>query len=203
MGPACLTDLVGGVDIETLAGAQSSDEVLSQRASARLLGLLLIEPAQALLGAEHDEVAEIDLHAAAAQRLQRLADAGGLGDRVATVSGGHATNEARWRSPVQQRGPGITHQLRGCVAVAPHRPRCGEAAPRPRANPAYTARAMPKVCHVCNKGPAFGQSRSHSMVATKRRFDPNLQRVRVDLGGTPKRVYVCTRCLKAGKVTKA
>jgi large subunit ribosomal protein L28 len=62
---------------------------------------------------------------------------------------------------------------------------------------------MPKVCHVCNKGPAFGHSRSHSMVATKRRFDPNLQRVRIDVGGAPRRVYVCTRCLKAGKVTKA
>ncbi len=63
--------------------------------------------------------------------------------------------------------------------------------------------AMPKVCHVCAKGPAFGNSRSHSMVATKRRFDPNLQRVRIDDGGTPRRVYVCTRCLKAGKVAKA
>ena len=41
------------------------------------------------------------------------------------------------------------------------------------------------------------------MVATKRRFDPNLQRVRIDDDGTPRRVYVCTRCLKAGKVTKA
>ena len=41
------------------------------------------------------------------------------------------------------------------------------------------------------------------MVATKRRFDPNLQRVRVMLGGTPTRSYVCTRCLKAGKVEKA
>jgi large subunit ribosomal protein L28 len=41
------------------------------------------------------------------------------------------------------------------------------------------------------------------MVATKRRFDPNLQRVRIDDKGTPRRVYVCTRCLKAGKVTKA
>ena len=67
----------------------------------------------------------------------------------------------------------------------------------------YTARAMPKVCHVCNKGPAFGQSRSHSMVATKRRFDPNLQRVRVILDGVATRAYVCTRCLKAGKVKKA
>ena len=41
------------------------------------------------------------------------------------------------------------------------------------------------------------------MVATKRRFEPNLQRVRVLIGGTPQRVYVCTRCLKAGKVQKA
>ena len=62
---------------------------------------------------------------------------------------------------------------------------------------------MAKVCHSCGKGPAFGQSRSHSMVATKRRFDPNLQKVRILVGKAPKRVYVCTRCLKAGKVTKA
>jgi large subunit ribosomal protein L28 len=41
------------------------------------------------------------------------------------------------------------------------------------------------------------------MVATKRRFEPNLQRVRVLIGGKPARAYVCTRCLKAGKVQKA
>jgi len=63
--------------------------------------------------------------------------------------------------------------------------------------------AVPKVCHSCGKGPAFGQSRSHSMVATKRRFNPNLQKVRIDVKGTPSREYVCTRCLKAGKITKA
>ena len=62
---------------------------------------------------------------------------------------------------------------------------------------------MAKVCHSCGKGPAFGHSRSHSMVATKRRFDPNLQKVRILVGKAPRRVYVCTRCLKAGKVTKA
>ena len=62
---------------------------------------------------------------------------------------------------------------------------------------------MAKVCHSCGKGPSFGHSRSHSMVATKRRFDPNLQKVRIMDGKTPKRAYVCTRCLKAGKVTKA
>jgi len=63
--------------------------------------------------------------------------------------------------------------------------------------------AVSKVCAICGKKPGFGHHRSHSMVATKRRFDPNLQRVRVLLDGKPTRAYVCTRCLKAGKVTKA
>jgi large subunit ribosomal protein L28 len=62
---------------------------------------------------------------------------------------------------------------------------------------------VPKVCYVCNKGPAFGHSRSHSMIASKRRFDANLQKVRILVGGAPRREYVCTRCLKAGKVLKA
>jgi large subunit ribosomal protein L28 len=62
---------------------------------------------------------------------------------------------------------------------------------------------MAKVCHSCGKKPGFGQSRSHSMVATKRRFDPNLQKVRIQEGGAIKRAYVCTRCLKANKVVKA
>jgi len=62
---------------------------------------------------------------------------------------------------------------------------------------------MSKVCAICGKKPGFGNNRSHSMVATRRRFNPNLQRVRVLLGGHPTRAYVCTRCLKAGKVQKA
>ena len=41
------------------------------------------------------------------------------------------------------------------------------------------------------------------MVATRRRFDPNLQRVRILVDGVQKRAYVCARCLKAGKVSKA
>ena len=67
----------------------------------------------------------------------------------------------------------------------------------------YTARPMSKVCAVCGKKPGFGNNRSHSMVATKRRFDPNLQKVRILVGKAPRRVYVCTRCLKAGKVARA
>ena len=62
---------------------------------------------------------------------------------------------------------------------------------------------MSRVCVICGKKPKTGNSRSHSMVATKRRFDPNLQRVRVLVNGAPKRAYVCTRCLKGGKVQKA
>jgi large subunit ribosomal protein L28 len=41
------------------------------------------------------------------------------------------------------------------------------------------------------------------MVATKRRFNPNLQRVRVLLDGKATRAYVCTRCLKSNKIQKA
>jgi large subunit ribosomal protein L28 len=62
---------------------------------------------------------------------------------------------------------------------------------------------MAKVCSVCGKGPSFGHNRSHSMVATKRRFEPNLQRVRILVNGAARRVHVCTRCLKSGRVQKA
>jgi large subunit ribosomal protein L28 len=62
---------------------------------------------------------------------------------------------------------------------------------------------MARVCEICNKKPGFGHNRSHSMVATKRRFEPNLQKIRIVVNGSPARAYVCTRCLRSGKVTKA
>jgi large subunit ribosomal protein L28 len=62
---------------------------------------------------------------------------------------------------------------------------------------------MAKVCSVCGKKPTFGNNRSHSMRATPRRFNVNVQRVRILDGVTPVRAYVCTRCLNAGKVVKA
>ena len=79
----------------------------------------------------------------------------------------------------------------------------GTRTPYPSPPIAMLPAAMARVCHSCGKRPAFGNSRSHSMVATRRRFDPNLQKVRIREDGAPLRVYVCTRCLKAGKVTKA
>ena len=62
---------------------------------------------------------------------------------------------------------------------------------------------MARVCVVCAKKPGFGNNRSHSMVATKRRFNPNLQKVRILVDGAPVRAYVCARCLKSGRITKA
>ena len=62
---------------------------------------------------------------------------------------------------------------------------------------------MSRICAICAKKPGFGHNRSHSMVATKRRFEPNLQKIRIVLDGSPTRAYVCTRCLKSGRVVKA
>ncbi len=61
---------------------------------------------------------------------------------------------------------------------------------------------MASTCEVCGKHPSFGMSLSHSHRRTKRRWNPNIQRVRAKVGGTTKRINVCTRCIKAGKVEK-
>jgi large subunit ribosomal protein L28 len=61
---------------------------------------------------------------------------------------------------------------------------------------------MASVCEVCGKHPRFGMNVSHSHRRTKRRWNPNVQRVRVVVGGTHKRMHVCTSCLKSGKVAK-
>ena len=61
---------------------------------------------------------------------------------------------------------------------------------------------MAAVCEVCGKRPSWGMSVSHSHVRTKRRWNPNIQRVRALVNGSPKRVNVCTACIRAGKVTK-
>ncbi|MBT8461913.1 MAG: 50S ribosomal protein L28 [Gemmatimonadetes bacterium] len=62
---------------------------------------------------------------------------------------------------------------------------------------------MANFCYVCNKGPATGNRVSNANNKRKRRFMPNLQRVRVLEDGRAVRVRVCTRCLKAGKIRKA
>ncbi|GAA4571157.1 hypothetical protein GCM10023193_59400 [Planotetraspora kaengkrachanensis] len=58
------------------------------------------------------------------------------------------------------------------------------------------------VCDICAKKPIFGNNVSHSHRRTRRRWNPNIQTVRAVVEGTPKRLNVCTSCIKAGKVTR-
>jgi len=62
---------------------------------------------------------------------------------------------------------------------------------------------MAHVCEICNKGPMSGMNVSHSHLKTKRRWYPNIQRVRAIVDGEVKRVNVCTRCLRSGKIQRA
>ena len=62
---------------------------------------------------------------------------------------------------------------------------------------------MAYQCEICGKAKMFGQNVSHANNATKRVWNPNLQRVRALVDGRPKNINVCTGCLKAGKVVKA
>jgi len=68
---------------------------------------------------------------------------------------------------------------------------------------AWKKNVMAAVCEVCGKGPSWGMNVSHSHRRTKRRWNPNIQRVRALVGGSPKRVNVCTGCIKSGKIVKA
>ena len=56
---------------------------------------------------------------------------------------------------------------------------------------------------VCGKGVTFGCNVSHSNRKTNRSWKPNIRRVKANLNGTVKHVYVCSRCLRSGKVTRA
>ncbi len=62
---------------------------------------------------------------------------------------------------------------------------------------------MAKVCVVCSKSKATGYQISHSNIKTKRKWRPNIQRIKIIVNGSPRRVNVCSRCIKAGKVKKA
>ncbi|MBD3289402.1 50S ribosomal protein L28 [candidate division KSB1 bacterium] len=61
---------------------------------------------------------------------------------------------------------------------------------------------MARKCAVCGKGPMVGHNVSHAHNLNKRRFMPNLQKVKIDLDGKVKKTYVCTRCLRSEKVRK-
>jgi large subunit ribosomal protein L28 len=58
-------------------------------------------------------------------------------------------------------------------------------------------------CSICGKGPSFGNVVSHANNTRRRRWNPNLQRVRAVVDGTRKQIRVCTSCIRSGRVTKA
>lgn len=62
---------------------------------------------------------------------------------------------------------------------------------------------MAKFCEVCGKGVVSGNKVSHSHRKSKRTWAPNIQSARIVVGATLKRVNVCTRCLRSGKIQRA
>ena len=62
---------------------------------------------------------------------------------------------------------------------------------------------MAQRCEVCGRGKMFGNNVSHAHNLTKRVWNPNLQKVRALVQGSVKSIYVCTRCIRSGKVEKA
>ena len=61
---------------------------------------------------------------------------------------------------------------------------------------------MARRCEICGKMPISGSNVSHAHNVTKRRWMPNLQRVRVVVDGQPKKIDVCTSCLRSGRVQR-
>ena len=61
---------------------------------------------------------------------------------------------------------------------------------------------MSQECEFCGKKPQSGFNVSHAHNRTKRRFNPNLQSVRSLENGQVRRVRICTRCLRSGKIVK-
>ena len=62
-------------------------------------------------------------------------------------------------------------------------------------------------CEICNKGVSFGNqlsiTRSHISKRTTRTFKPNLRTVKAIVDGQTKKIKVCAKCLRSGKVNKA
>jgi large subunit ribosomal protein L28 len=62
---------------------------------------------------------------------------------------------------------------------------------------------MSRVCEICGKKSLVGHNVSHAHNVTKRRFNPNLQRVRTLQKGRVKKMMVCSSCIKSGHIVKA
>ena len=74
---------------------------------------------------------------------------------------------------------------------------------------------MLRICAICGKGALTGRNVTRKGLAkkkggtgkkivrsTKRKFLPNLQKMRILIGNHPRKAYVCTKCLKKGRIQK-
>lgn len=61
---------------------------------------------------------------------------------------------------------------------------------------------MAKRCEICGKSTVTGRQVSHAHNVTSRTWEPNLQTVKALVDGTVRRIRVCARCLRSGKVQK-
>ena len=61
---------------------------------------------------------------------------------------------------------------------------------------------MARKCEICGKGPITGNNVSHAHNKTRRRWLPNLQKVRTVKNGGTIRVLACTRCIRSGEIVK-
>lgn len=64
-------------------------------------------------------------------------------------------------------------------------------------------RQMSRKCEICGKGQVSGNNVSHSNRHTRRKWNANIQTVRIEEDGTVRKAKVCTRCLRSGKVNRA
>jgi large subunit ribosomal protein L28 len=61
---------------------------------------------------------------------------------------------------------------------------------------------MARACAICGKTARYGNRISHAHNITRRRWNPNLRRVRALVKGAHKTIIVCAACIRAGKVVK-
>lgn len=62
---------------------------------------------------------------------------------------------------------------------------------------------MAQTCKICGKRPSFGNVVSHAHNIRRRRWNPNLRRIRAVINGVRMHVRVCTACIRSGRVKKA
>lgn len=62
---------------------------------------------------------------------------------------------------------------------------------------------MSRQCEICGKKRMLGHNVSHANNKSVREFRPNLVTVRAKVAGGTRRVKICTRCLRSGKIEKA